>query len=82
MYSTEFMRRLPEHPEKPILYVVYSDALIDVTRTLLIDVHNEQYVDKFIEIVAYQSQASANYLYTHDVYIDPAVYLYKNSWNQ
>lgn len=81
MYSTELIRKFPETPFEPILYVVYNEDMINDAETLISIIHGEEYVDKHVKVVAFNASPPLNKTRKYQVYIDPLVYTYKHSWN-
>lgn len=80
MYSTELIRKFPEQPTDPILYVVYEDSMIDNVEFLIASIYGQQYLDDNVTVVAFNDPFQREDKY-YSVYIDPLVYKYKHSWN-
>lgn len=83
MYSTELIRKFPDNPTRPILYVVYNHDHIRDAETFVGMIHGEEYL-KNVTIVPFNSQdetVEKHRLKDYEVYIDPLVYTYKHSWN-
>ncbi len=78
MYSTELIRKLPESPDAPILYVVYNRAMIQEAEALIGTIHGDRYLAN-VKVVPFDHKIE-NYR-DYNIYIDPIVYTYKNSWN-
>lgn len=83
MYSTELIRKFPEDPFNPILYVVYNESMIPDAETLISIIHGEEYVNKHVKVVAFDTSITTDIdkSKSYQVYIDPLVYTYKHSWN-
>lgn len=81
MYSTELIRKFPQDPFDPILYVVYNESMIPDAETLISIIHGEEYVNKYVRVVAFDTSMPADKSKKYQVYIDPLVYTYKHSWN-
>lgn len=81
MYSTELIRKFPDNPTKPILYIVYNQEHITEAETFIGMIHGQEYL-KNVDIVTLLTDECKKADYTkYDVYIDPNVYKYLNSWN-
>lgn len=83
MHSTELIRKFPENPQRPILYVVYNEHHIYDAKHFISTIHGIEYFEEHVEIVTFNEE---NPGYKHDftkydVYVDPTVYKYKMSWN-
>lgn len=78
MYSTELIRKLPESPKAPILYVVYNKAMIMEAEALIGTIHGHGYLANVTVIPFDQKIENPR---DYQIYIDPIVYTYKNSWN-
>lgn len=80
MYSTELIRKFPYEPTKPILYVVYNEQHIPDAELFIGMIHGEKYLDEHVTIVPFNGpKVKGNRDY--EVYIDPMVFKYKQSWN-
>lgn len=79
MYSTEMIRKFPETPRRPILFVVYNQDMVEDARELIATVRGANYLDDHITVVPLQTKVDNHMKY--DVYIDPTVYKYMHSWN-
>ncbi len=79
MYSTEMIRKFPQNPDKPILYVVYNEDLIVDAKVLITTIHGVDYLDEYVTIVPLNTKVEDHRKYL--VYIDPTVYKYMHSWN-
>lgn len=79
MHTTEMIRRFPEAPEHPILFVVYNDDMVAGTKTLIDIIHGSDYCDRYCTVVSLNTKVDDHSMY--DVYIDPTVYTYMHSWN-
>lgn len=79
MYSTELIRKFPDTPAKPILYVVYSEQHISDAELFIGMIHGKEYLDEHVTITTFGAPFKKTRDY--DVYIDPTVFAYKNSWN-
>lgn len=80
MYNTEeLIRRFPEQPEEPILYVVYHEDMIMDAAHLIACIHGSDYLVEHVSIVPLSTKVEDHTKY--DVYIDPTVYKYMHSWN-
>lgn len=79
MYSTELIRKFPQEPEKPILFVVYNNTMIEDAEIYIAALRGFDYLDKHVKVVPFDHAVDdwRNY----DIYIDPVVYKYRNSWN-
>ena len=81
MYSTELIRKFPDNPKKPILYVVYNEDHILEAELFIGMIHGKDYL-KNVKIIPSDTDISTHSsLRDYDVYIDPVVHTYKNSWN-
>ncbi len=78
MYSTELIRKFPKEPERPILYVVYNDDMVESAQFLVATIHGFPYL-KHVTVVPFDKRPKTGLSY--ETYIDPTVYTYKNSWN-
>lgn len=81
MYSTEIIRKFPERPEKPILYVVYNDRHIREAELFIGMIHGLEYLEENVTIVPFEGEHNIANTSGYTVYIDPTVFMYKNSWN-
>lgn len=79
MYSTELIRKFPENPTNPILFVVYNEDMVDDAAFYIASIHGAEYLDEHVTIVPLHTRVDEHIKY--DVYIDPMVYKYKHSWN-
>ena len=79
MYSTELIRKFPEEPRQPIMFVVYNEQHIEDAKSLIGTLHGFDYLEKHVTVVPYSSRVGNTRDYS--VYIDPTVFTYKNSWN-
>lgn len=79
MYSTELIRKFPDTPDKPILYVVYNEQHINDAELFIGMIHGEKYLNEHVTITTFGAPFEKTRDY--DVYIDPTVFAYKNSWN-
>jgi hypothetical protein len=80
MYSTELIRRFPEEPQRPILYVVYNEEMIESTQFLIATIRGFPYL-KHVTIVPFNKRPNDWRKLDYEMYIDPTVYTYKHSWN-
>ncbi len=79
MYSTEMIRKFPVQPQRPILFVVYNDTMVEDAEFLIKTLHGSSYVDNHVTVVPLNTKVEDHSKY--DVYIDPMVYKYQHSWN-
>jgi hypothetical protein len=79
MYSTELIRRLPKEPTDPILFVVYNEPMVEDAKFYIRAIHGQDYLEEHITVVPFDHKIP-NYR-DYEIYIDPVVYTYKNSWN-
>lgn len=79
MYSTELIRKFPSTPTKPILYVVYSEHHVREAELFIGMIHGPEYLEEHVTIAPFSQPFVKDRNY--DVYIDPTVFAYKNSWN-
>lgn len=79
MYSTELIRKFPEKPHRPILYVVYNEQHIRDAELFISLIHGSEYFEEHVTITTFGSPFEKTREY--EVYIDPMVYAYKHSWN-
>lgn len=79
MYSTELIRKFPCNPDRPILYVVYNKQHISDAKYFIEMMHGEDYLNEHVTITTFGKPFKKTRDY--DVYIDPTVFAYKNSWN-
>ena len=79
MYSTELIRKFPEAPTSPILFVVYNEDMVEDAMFYISTIHGEQYLNDHVTVVPLNTKVEDHIMY--DVYIDPMVYKYKHSWN-
>ena len=79
MYSTELIRKFPDNPDKPILYVVYNDDHVVDAQLFIGMIHGDEYLKEHVTITSFGKPFKKSRDY--DVYIDPNVFTYKNSWN-
>lgn len=79
MYSTELIRKFPEIPSNPILFVVYNEEMVSDAEFFISTIHGEEYLREHVTVVPYNTTVEDHNAY--DVYIDPVVYKYKHSWN-
>lgn len=80
MHSIELIRKFPITPTDPILFVVYNEDHIDTAAFNIVQAHGKSYLDHHVTIVPFDmplERSDVNY----QVYIDPMVFIYKNSWN-
>lgn len=78
MYSTELIRKFPDNPDKPILYVVYNEDHIHQALSFIGIIHGPDYLDN-VKVVPFGKPFAD--VSSYDVYIDPLVYKYQHSWN-
>lgn len=78
MYSTELIRKFPDSPRRPILFVVYNGDMVHDALTLIAATRGPEYL-KNVKVVPLQSKVDN--VRDYDVYIDPMVYKYQHSWN-
>lgn len=79
MYSTEMIRKFPAAPERPILFVVYNEDMVEDARAYIAVIHGFDYLDRYCTVVPLATKVENHNHY--DVYIDPVVYKYMHSWN-
>lgn len=79
MYSTELIRKFPDNPDKPILYVVYNDTHIQDAECFIGVIHGEDYLKEHVTVLPLNTKVDDPSHY--QVYIDPMVYKYLHSWN-
>lgn len=79
MYSTELIRKFPEYPTRPILFVVYNEEMVFDAYTLIQATRGPEYMSKNVTVVPLHSKVEN--VRDYDVYIDPMVYKYQHSWN-
>ncbi len=79
MYSTELIRKFPEAPTNPILFVVYNEEMVSDAEFFISSIHGEQYLRDNVTVVPINTKVKDYRLF--DVYIDATVYKYKHSWN-
>lgn len=79
MYSTEMIRKFPEAPERPILFVVYNEDMVDDAKFYIGTIHGPKYLREHVKVVPLNTKVEDHSQY--DVYIDPMVYKYQHSWN-
>jgi hypothetical protein len=79
MYSTELIRKFPDNPTRPILYVVYNEQHVNDAELFIGMIHGEEYMNEHVTIALFGKPFIKDKDY--DVYIDPMVFAYKNSWN-
>ena len=80
MYSTELIRKFPENPTDPILYVVYNESMIEDAKFLISTIHGVDYLNEHVTVVSFNSNHQREDKH-YQVYIDSVVYKYKHSWN-
>lgn len=80
MYSTELIRKFPDNPSEPVLYVVYNKQHINEAEYFIALIHGTEYLDNHVKIVPFDEPFEKNGV-NYQVYIDPLVFKYKNSWN-
>jgi hypothetical protein len=78
MYSTELIRKFPEVPKRPILFVVYNNEMVHEALTLIAATRGPEYLSK-VQVVPLNTKVDN--VRDYDVYIDPMVYKYQHSWN-
>ena len=81
MYSTELIRKFPDNPTKPILYVVYNHEHVLEAELFIGMIHGQEYLKNVKIIGSDTSIDTHSSTRDYDVYIDPLVYTYKHSWN-
>lgn len=79
MYSTEMIRKFPEAPTRPILFVVYNQDMVEDAESYIAIIHGEDYLTRYCKVVPLATKVENHTHY--DVYIDPTVYKYMHSWN-
>lgn len=79
MYSSELIRKFPENPTAPILYVVYNEDLVMDAAAMIATIHGTDYLVEHVSIVPLSTKVEDHRKY--DVYMDPTVYKYMHSWN-
>lgn len=79
MYSTELIRKFPETPINPILFVVYNEEMVPDAEFFISNIHGDEYLKENVTVIPYNTKVDDRRMY--DVYIDPMVYKYKHSWN-
>lgn len=79
MYSTELIRKFPYEPTKPILYVVYNEQHVKEAELFIGMIHGEKFLEEHVTITTFGAPFKKSRDY--EVYIDPNVFKYKNSWN-
>ncbi len=79
MHSTDLIRRFPQQPTAPILYVVYNEDMIMDAAVMVASIHGNDYLVENVSIVPLSTKVEDHSKY--DVYIDPTVYKYMHSWN-
>lgn len=79
MYSTELIRKFPDNPVNPILFVVYNEEMVSEAEFHIALIHGVEYFDEHVTVVPLHTRVDEHTKY--DVYIDPVVYKYKHSWN-
>ena len=86
MYSTELIRKFPDSPTRPILFVVYNQEMVEDATDLIRIVRGTEYFDENVTVVPLNTKIEIEELFLeehakYDVYIDPIVYKYQHSWN-
>lgn len=82
MYSTELIRNFPKTPERPILYVVYNQDHILDAKSFIGLIHGDEYLNEHVTVVPLLSNSDHRHDYTkYEVYMDPTIYKFMNSWN-
>lgn len=79
MYSTELIRKFPDTPQAPILYVVYNNEMVIDAEELIAVIHGPDYLNEHVTVVPLSTKVDDHLKY--DVYMDPTVYKYMHSWN-
>ena len=79
MYSTELIKNFPKEPKNKIYYVVYNEEMIPEAKFLIEIIWGKEYLDDNVEVIS--STKQGNKYDINNLYIDPTVYLYRNSWN-
>lgn len=80
MYSTELIKKFPTNPDRPITFVVYKDDYIDDAKFLIGSIHGFDYLDEHVTVVAINDAGKTRDPINTQVWIDPTVYQYMNSW--
>jgi len=78
MYSTELIRKFPDQPKRPLLFVVYNKDMVHDALTLIAATRGPEYLEN-VKVVPLNTKVEN--IRDYDVYIDPMVYKYKHSWN-
>ena len=81
MNSADLIAKFPSDPAKPILYVIYEDAHRNHAEYLIDKIHGKEYRTTNITIVDINDKEVNRDPNDVDVWIDPTVFLYINSWN-
>lgn len=64
------VKGLPDVPDKPIIWIVYSDDFIQHTRDYIARIRGQKYLDSFVTVVSRQNSSKFN----GKIYFDPMIY--------
>ena len=73
------IRKFPDKPTKPILYVVYNQDMIAEAAYMINEVWGEDYLDTNVTITSIDVEKSQD-TRKYDIYLDPTMQTYKYSW--
>lgn len=79
MYTTDLIRKFPEDPKSPILFVVYNENMVWQAEELIEMIHSPNYLEEHVTVVPLNTKVENHTKY--DVYIDPGVYKFMHSWS-
>lgn len=79
MTTIEMIRKFPQLPNKPILYVVYNEDHVSSVEEDIAFERSSDYLTRHVTVVPLNTRVDDHSKY--EVYIDPAVYVYMHSWN-
>lgn len=81
MYTTELIRKFPQEPTRPIVFVVYHKDYIHDAEDMISIIHGQDYLSQYVRVIDINHEHGGNLDPSQcDIWIDPNVLRYKNSW--
>lgn len=79
MYSTELIRKFPEQPTIPIVYVVYNEDLISDAKFLIDTIWGSAYRESNVTVRALGDSDHYEFPSGVSIYLDPSVMVFRNN---
>jgi len=85
--SIKTIEKFPADPSAQIVYYVYEKNMIEATESLIEEIHGREYMDKYVTVASIGEDMPVSLKTSYfeansiNIYFDPLVFKYKNSWN-